>query len=316
MAFNRIHLIRQVDLFTLKLYLSAVEEGQIGRAAIRENISASTATKRIQDLEEIADIKLLERTPSGVVPTPAGRVLERYLRSIFGQLDDLRTEIMAFSEGMRGEIALASVRSIIAPFLADELGEFGRNWPEVEFIVHELDNGRVVPAVVSGEAEIGVFAAAPGIDLSEVDVVPYREDRLLVVLPLGHPLARRESVTFADLLPERLIPISGMVPAFETAAAKLKQEFRPKFVVRTGGVALSLVKARLGVAIQPECLLPRGVEEEVAVVTLDEHWAKRQIMIATPRGRTLGRGASTLVQQLLDRAKEPAADLAKLPEPA
>lgn len=308
MAFNRSHLIRQVDLFTLKLYLSAIEEGQIGRAAIRENISASTATKRIQDLELIADIKLLERTPGGVVPTPAGRVLERYLRAIFGQLDDLRTEINAFSEGMRGEVAIASARSIIAPFLAAELGEFSRDFPEVEILVHELDNGRIVPAVVSGEAEIGVFAAAPGLDLSEVDVVPYREDRLVAVVPRAHPLAGRESVSFAELLPERLIPISGMVAAFETAAAKLRQEFRPKFVVRTGGVAISLVKAGFGVAVEPECLLPRDAADEVAVVALAEPWAKRRIQIATARGRRPNRAASALIRQFLDRPGAPAGE--------
>ena len=42
-TFNRMHLIRQVDLFTLQLFLSAIEERQIGLAAIRENIAASTA---------------------------------------------------------------------------------------------------------------------------------------------------------------------------------------------------------------------------------------------------------------------------------
>src|ERR1700758_4417112 len=111
-TFNRLHLIRQVDLFTLRLFLSAVEEQQIGRAAIRENIAASTATKRIQDLEDIAGVELLERNPKGVVPTPAGEVLVRYIRMIFGNLDSMRAEIAAFSEGIRGELTVASARTI------------------------------------------------------------------------------------------------------------------------------------------------------------------------------------------------------------
>src|SRR5262245_45086075 len=111
MTFNRLHLIRQVDLFTLRLFLSVIEERQIGRAAIRENIAASTATKRIQDLEEIAGVKLLERTPRGVAPSPAGDVLSRHVRAIFGHLDDMRTEISAFSDGVRGELVVASARS-------------------------------------------------------------------------------------------------------------------------------------------------------------------------------------------------------------
>lgn len=69
-TFNRLHLIRQVDLLTLKLFLSAVEEQQIGLAAIRENVAASTATKRIQELEDVAGIKLLERGPKGSCRVP------------------------------------------------------------------------------------------------------------------------------------------------------------------------------------------------------------------------------------------------------
>ena len=51
-------LTRRVDLFTLRLFPTVVEEGQIRKAAVRENIAPSAATKRIQDLEEIAGLPL------------------------------------------------------------------------------------------------------------------------------------------------------------------------------------------------------------------------------------------------------------------
>ncbi len=97
-TFNRLHLIRQVDLFTLRIFLSAVEEGQLSLAAVRENVSASTATKRIHDLEGIAGLPLLERGPKGVAPTPAGTVLAHHVQAIFDRLDRVRSEIAEFSE--------------------------------------------------------------------------------------------------------------------------------------------------------------------------------------------------------------------------
>ncbi|MBR8103529.1 LysR family transcriptional regulator, partial [Burkholderia multivorans] len=203
-TFNRLHLIRQVDLFTLKLFLSAVEEQQIGLAAIRENVAASTATKRIQDLEDIAGIKLLERSPKGVAPSPAGEVLVRYIRRIFDDLDDMRSEISSFTDGMRGELSVASARSIIVPFLAREIGEFQREYPLVDLVVNELENAEIVQAVARGDADVGVFAAAHELDLGGVDVTPYREDRLIAVVPLGHPLTARASLTTEDLLSENL----------------------------------------------------------------------------------------------------------------
>lgn len=302
MAFNRIHLVRQVDLFTLRLFLTVVEEQQIGRAAIRENIAASTATKRIQDLEEIAGIALLERTPKGVSLTPAGAVLARYVRAIFGNLDDMRAEIAAFTEGVRGEVSVASARTIIAPFLAHELGIFERDFPQVEIVVRELENADIVQAVVQGEADVGVFAVVRDLDMNGVETVPYRTDRLVAVVPFAHPLASRPSVSFEDLMPENLIAVGAMNATFASAARRLGGEYKPKYSVRSSGVAISLVQAGLGVTVQPECVVSMELFDRVVAIELTERWAKRVIQIATPRGRSPSPAARALIKQLIGTA--------------
>ncbi|MCC6198490.1 MAG: LysR family transcriptional regulator [Burkholderiales bacterium] len=308
MTFNRLHLIRQVDLFTLRLFLSAVEEQQIGLAAIRENIAASTATKRIQDLEEIAGVRLLERTPKGVVPSPAGEVLARYIRTIFSQLDDMRAEIASFTEGMRGEVTIASARSIIAPFLARELGDYARDFPLVDLVVLEVENATIVQAVAVGEADIGVFATAPGLDLTGLDVVPYRKDRMVAVVPSQHPLAERQSVSFEDLLRENLIVVDAMLGTFGAAARRLGREFKPKYGIKSAGVAMSLVQAGLGVTVLPECLVggevfDRDLFDRVVAVAFAERWANRVISIAAAHGRILSPPVRALMKQLLDRPR-------------
>jgi DNA-binding transcriptional LysR family regulator len=301
MTFNRLHLIRQVDLFTLRLFLSVVEEEQIGRAAIRENIAASTATKRIHDLEEIAGILLFERTPKGVSPTAAGQVLARYVRTIFGSLDDMRAEIAAFSEGVRGEITVASARTIIVPFLARELGDFARDFPKVDVVVRELENADITQSVAQGEADVGVFGVVRDINVNGVETVDYRTDRLVAVVPRAHALAERGSVSFEDLLPENLIAVNAMHATLAAAAHRLGGEYRPKFSVRSSGVAISLVQAGLGVTVQPECVLGLEMFDKVSVLTLAEPWAKRILRIATPQGRNPSPAARALIKQLLDR---------------
>lgn len=301
MTFNRLHLIRQVDLFTLRLFLSAVEEEQIGRAALREHIAASTATKRIQDLEDVAGVQLLERTPKGVAPTPAGEVFVHCIRSIFGSLDEMRAEIDAFSEGIRGEVTVASVRTIISPFLARELGDFARDFPKVDLLVREVQNAAIVPAVVRGEADIGVFAAAHGIDLTAVDVRPFRRDRLVAVVPRSSPLATRDSVTFENLLTENVIPAGALIGIFTAAARRLGHDFNPKYSVTSSGVAISLVQAGLGVTVQPECTVSVDLLDQVAAIHLAEPWAVRFINIATARSRTPSPAASALLNQLVER---------------
>ncbi|MES2974800.1 MAG: LysR family transcriptional regulator [Pseudomonadota bacterium] len=305
MAFNRLHLIRQVDLFTLRLFLSAVEEQQIGRAAMRENIAASTATKRIQDLEEIAGTALLARTPKGVAPTPEGEVIARYVRAIFGNLEDMRAELAGFTEGVRGELTIASARSIIVPFLARELGDFSRDFPLVDLVVREVENTEIVQAVTAGEADIGVFVKTRDLDLSGVDAVAYRSDHLVAVVPRSHALAQRGSVSFQDLMPENIIAIGPLNAALSIAAQRLGREYKPKYFVKTSGVAVSLVQAGLGVTVQPECLVGPEVMDDVAAIELTEPWANRVIQIATPRGRPPAPAAVALMKQLMDRPAIP-----------
>lgn len=254
----RLHLIRQVDLFARRLCLSAIEERQIGLAAIRENIAPSTATKRIQVLEDIAGVELLERGPKGVVPSPAGAVLERYARSIFGSLDAVRSEIAAITEGVQGELSVVSARTIVVPFLAREIGEFGREYPLVEVGLHETENVNIARQVARGEADLG----------------------------------------FKDLASERLIAPRAMVGAFRAAARRLGDEFRSPHRVRSGEVAIGLVHAGLGVTVVPECLLDHALLSRVAVLRFDEPWAIRRIHIATPSGRTPSPAARAFIHQL------------------
>ncbi|RMI28829.1 LysR family transcriptional regulator [Nocardia stercoris] len=300
-TFNRLHLIRQVDLFTLRLFLSAIEERQIGLAAIRENIAPSTATKRIQVLEDIAGVELLERGPKGVVPSAAGAVLERYVRSIFGDLDAMRSEIASLTESVQGELSIVSARSIIVPLLARAIGEFGAEYPRVEVALQETENADVVRQVARGDADLGVFAAAHHLDLSGVDVTPYRQDRLVAVVPPDHALAARGAAGFGELAAAGLIAPSSLLGAFRAAAVRLGVEFRSPHRVRSGEVAIGLVQAGLGVTVVPECLLDYAVLSRVAVLDFDEPWAVRHIHLATPSGRAKSPAARTFVAQLLDR---------------
>ena len=301
MTFNRLHFIRQTDLFTLRLFLSAVEEQQIGRAALRENIAASTATKRIQDFEEIAGVPLLERTPKGVVATAAGEVIARYVRKLFADMDEMRAEITAFSEGLRGEVFVASARSIFVPLLTRELGAFARDFPQVTLVLREMENAAIVQAVAQGQVDIGVFAVAPDLNLAQVDVQPYRTDHMVAVVPEANALAGRASVSFADLMEQDLIVVSAMQPAFAKAARKLGREYKPKYAVVSPGVAISLAQERLGVTVQPECEVIQGRLDGVVVIPMTDPWARRIVQIATPRERNLSPAARTLLEQLQSR---------------
>jgi DNA-binding transcriptional LysR family regulator len=296
-------LTRRIDLFTLRLFLTVVEEKQIRRAALRENITPSAATRRIQDLEDVAGINLFDRFPNGMVTTPAGEVLARHMRLLFSNLDVMRREVTEFTEGVRGHIGISSTSTIIVHFLAREIAEFTRDFPLVDIELQEDANVNVVNAVVSGNADVAVFYDTDDVDSERLDIVEYRADRLVVVVPRGHPLGEQASATTRDLLKESLIGISSttsMMTQLRNAATALGRELCMKYRVSTMDAARALVKADLGVTIQPESMLTKEDFDKVTIVPLDEPWALRQVCVGTKRGEKLTAATKALIAQLTD----------------
>lgn len=305
-AFNKLHLIRQVDLFTLKLFVSAVEERQIARAAAREHIAASAATKRIQDLEDVTGLKLLERTPKGVEATAAGEVLVRYVRRIFGSLDDMRAEMTTFSEGVRGRLTVASIRSLIVTHVAREIADFSRSFPLVEVQLKESGNREVVETVGRGDADVGVFVANSGLDLTLLDTVTYIEDAMVAVVPEGHPLAERAEVSFREMLDFDFVAVAtgtALNAALQGAASLIGKEFKPRHAVQSIEVASSLVQAGLGVTLMPRRSLLRDIFDRVVLVPLREPWSRSDARVATLKSAAASPAARAFIQQLLDRPR-------------
>jgi DNA-binding transcriptional LysR family regulator len=303
-TFNKIHLIRQTDLFTLKLFMSVMEERQVGRAAARENIAASAATKRIQDLEEIVGVPLFERTPRGVTPTAAGQVLARHLASVFSTFEDIRRDIGEFSAGVRGAIRVASTGGMITQYLAREIAEFAHDFPLVDIDLREAINTEVPRIAAAGEVDVAVFAISPGIAHEALDCQEYRADRLAAVVPLGHALAERRHVRVVDLLHHNLIALgnqASFMAYIRQAAAQAGIEFKPKYTVNSVYAATSLVRAGQGVTIQPENLITAQDQDWVRTVPLDEPWGQRRLLVATQRGRAPSAAARNFIAQLTAR---------------
>lgn len=297
-------LTRRVDLFTLRLFLTVVEERQIRRAATRENIAPSAATKRVQDLEDIAGVQLLERTPNGVVPSAAGEVLARYLRQMFENFEDMRRELSEFSEGMRGHVTMATTGATVVQYMAREFGEFARNYPFVELELKQEANTNLVRAVMSGDADLCVYVVSTDVDDEPLDTLPYRTDSFVAVLPRGHRLAEQRTVRTADLFREPFIaqPVNTTLMFKVNEAAHVHGEsIHAKFTVSGADIALSLVQAGLGVTVLPECMVPVDGGEHVAAVHIQEPWAVRVLRVGTRKGKATTSATRALIDQLTGR---------------
>lgn len=179
-------------------YIDAVARaGSFRAAAERLNLTASALQRRVQDVEADLGAELFERSASGVVPTAAGEVFIRWIRSQAADLERVQSQIEDLSGLRRGLVRVACSQALAQSFLPHEIAAFTRAFPRVRFHVAIRDHAGVVAALREYEAELGlVFNPARHSDFQPLMALG---QRLVAIMADSHPLAGRETLRLREI---------------------------------------------------------------------------------------------------------------------
>ena len=289
------------DFTTLRIFLAVHATGNIARAAEREHIAPSAVSKRLQDLEADAGSPLFHRHARGVVPTAAGDALARHAHRLFDAVENMAAELSGFSGGVRGDVRIHAHSSAVVQYLPREIAAFARLYPEVRLILREAISPDIIAAVSDGTADIGIFADNMG-PLPGLTLLPYRRDRLAVLLPVGHALAEQAEVGFSALREYDFIsPDSGssLRVLLEAAARDMGCALRFRIEIKTFEAAAGMVDAGLGVAVMPVGVAVRYAGKGgLAAVLLSDSWAHRTLVACVRDEGKLGASARLMLRHL------------------
>lgn len=305
-------MIPRLDFTTLKIFTSVADTKNITRAAELENIASSAVSKRLSDLEHALGTQLLYRLPRGVELTPAGEALLRHARSLLHSAEQLAADLGDYASGVRGEVRLAVNASSAAEFLPADFATFCDLYPEVRISLQEANTAWILKAISDSKFDIGVFAGSES-GHDNVEVVPYREDSFVLVVPHDHPFAKRKSISFEETLSQYFVGLEAGTAwdsLLSHAAVMAGRPIRYRFRLRNTLSIFQMVAAGLGIFIAPHTMA-RVISPAVRlkVVHLDEVWAHRQLSIAT-RGVTSLNPAGRMMFEHLTRSGSKAVALA------
>lgn len=296
------------DPVTLRLFVAVCEERNIARAASREAIVASAVSKRIGAIEAEIGAPLLVRGRRGIEPTAAGQALLRQARDVLGTMARMHAELSDFATGAQGNVRVAAAPSVLAENLAEDIGSFLQAHPKIRVSLDERISIDILRSVREGAADLGVLWDLS--DLSGLAQVPYRRDRLCLVTPAGHPLARRRRIAFAEALPHVNVsaaPGGMMDNLLQREAARLGQQLVHRIQVSAMDAAARLVAAGLGPAILPrEVMTLHAGQRRLALVPLSDAWALRQFVVCV-RSDGSASAATRLLADALRQAGQGAA---------
>ena len=299
--------MRDLDLTSLRLFVAVCETRNIARAAEQQAIVGSAISKRLAALEDTVGTPLLVRRRHGVAPTPAGETLLEHARALLARAAQIERDMAGSAAGVRGHVRVLATQSAIAESLADDVAAFLKapGHQHIRIDMEEAVSTQVLRAVREGSASLGICWDAA--DLRGLHHWPWRGDRLAVVMPPGHALARRKRLALADTLPYEQVslpPESAVQVMLQRAAALVDQPIRYRVVTATFDAALRVVRSRLAIAILPaELSAPYAEAFELRVTPLTDAWAQRRFAIACRDPEALTPAARLLVEHLVAAAK-------------
>ncbi|QCI66596.1 LysR substrate-binding domain-containing protein [Phreatobacter stygius] len=301
----------RLKLHQLEFVVAVDERRSIAAAAEATNLSQPAATRMLKEVEAILGVVLFDRTRRGVTPTLYGEALLRRARLILAELRHMHEELLALAGGVEGRVAVGTLLAASATLLPRSIKILRERFPKVSVQIIEGTFDVLVPMLRAGELDIllGRLPRLAG-DEGVATELLYHEPTCVVARP-GHPLARRQQVSAAEIRAADWIlpPRSTLLRADIDAAFRACGLAPPQPMLESVTV---LANQRLIAATDLLAFLPRDIAEYyrghglIAIVPAELGLQPAEVGLSLRAGRL----PSPATRVFADIVREVAGDLA------
>jgi DNA-binding transcriptional LysR family regulator len=188
-----------MQIETLKIFCDLVETQSFSQAAERNFVTQSAVSQQVRGLEEKFKRRLLERVRGRreVRVTDAGQSFYEESRSVLAAFKGLQERMRSHDGAVSGTVRVATVYSIGLHELPPVVRRFMAQYPAAKIDLEYSRTTRIVRDVLSGAIELGIVAYPE--KRRGLTIVPLPGDRLVLICPPSHSLAKRKKVKAAEL---------------------------------------------------------------------------------------------------------------------
>lgn len=291
-----------MELFQLKYFVAVVREGSISEAARSCHVSQPSLSNQIGLLENEMGTKLLNRSPRGTSPTPAGLRLYRSAVLVERELREAQGDIQNEDFETESHVRLGVQPMIAASLLFQPLKEIFKSHPQTKIAITERPSV-ILPDLVK-QQEVDACLMTEGLPVSsELTVMPLLTMRYVAFVPRGHALAGRSQLSFAQLLSHRLILFNDPLDLgsrIQRLAISSGKNVRIVFSSDQALTVLQMAANGLGIAILPEVLQEIGAKQSLKAIPLKEPGLKSRIAAAWLKDTPLSPVLRNLFESLRD----------------
>src|SRR5262245_19472525 len=194
---------RRISLHDLRVLMSVVQAGSMGKAAKRLATSQPAISRSISDLESALGVRLLERSPQGIEPTPYGRALLKRGISVFDELTQGVKDLRFLADPTAGELRIGASIAVAAGFVSGVINRLSQRYPRLAFRVLATDTATAYQALLDRQVDLAVVHIIEPIAEEYLHAEPLFQDPQVVVAGVQNPWIRRRRLTLGDLMNEQ-----------------------------------------------------------------------------------------------------------------
>ncbi|MFF8285987.1 LysR family transcriptional regulator [Streptomyces albus] len=264
----------------IRTFHEVVRAGSYTAAARALGYTQPAITQQMKALERSVGTPLFVRVGRRMRLTEAGQTLARHAEVILDSISTAQQQMESLTRLRSGKVTVCAFPSASATLVPEALAALAVAHPGIRVGLREDEPPESLRRVVRGESDITLAFTYPGLHEQvpeELVEIPLLEDQLTVLLPTGHPMARRRAVKLDELAGERWIAGCLRCRAnFLHECAELG--FAPEIAFSSDDnlVVQSLVAEGLGIAMVPGLVLSFLVHKKVTGRALDPA-SRRQV---------------------------------------
>ncbi len=235
-----------MDINHLQYLVDVAQTKSITLSAKRLFISQQGLSQIMVRLENDLKVPLLNRHRQGVSLTEAGEVAVSKAKEILEKYDELLKSVQPYSlvnpDNLSGKLTISVVPFIINNVLPDVLDLFQKQFPAVEVHIQEDQPPEIIRAINNCDVDIGLFIL-PEFQFNELILSckgtyeKLLESDMLAVVASNSPLAKKKSLTIADLYQQSLA-IYNFAAYLKIISEMFPDVSRLNILVKTNSVEL------------------------------------------------------------------------------
>jgi LysR family transcriptional regulator, transcriptional activator of the cysJI operon len=289
-----------MHLETLQVFCDLVETGSFSAAASQNFITQSAVSQQVRALEARFDQALIERTKGHVQPTPAGQLLYEASKAITGRYRELREGLQSFGGVVSGNVHLATVHSVGLYELSEPLKKFLKAYPQVNVHLEYSRSTKIVEDVLVGRLDLGIVAYPAR--RPQITIIPFREDRLVLVCATHHPLARRRAIELKELDGQTFVGYERDIPTRRALDRVLKRKnVHVRYVMELDNIETikRVVEVGAGVGIVPEPTIKQEVKNRtLCALQISDETLLRPLGIVHRQGKHFSPAVQRFIAEL------------------